>query len=177
MKTWYVISRSLLLVAFTFSLWFGYRGLYLHPCQKTQTYAVGQVDPSFGITRSQLSDLLEEVEYVWEEPSGIYTLFDQTPTRADITVNLIPLDQNTDPGIEFDKGDYHSRSGELNIYQFDDDRDLLLVLAHEFGHALDMDHVLDDQAIMSDVLYQNAGIQPALTADDIREFKRVCRRV
>jgi len=84
-------------------------------------------------------------------------------------------DQDTSPGIEFNKGDYYPKTGELNIFQYDDRGDLLLVLTHEFGHALDMEHVEDDQAVMSEVLYQEAGFNPTLRDADLIEFKRACR--
>ena len=174
---WYVVSRSILLVVFTGTLFYGYRELYLHPCQTSQTYAIGAIDSSFRVSRDELEGVLEETEYVWEEPSGIYTMFDQVNDNADITVNLIDLEQDIVPGAAYDKGDYDRRSGELNIYQYDNTADLRLVLAHEFGHALGMGHVNDDQAIMSDILYQDAGTQPSLSSQDLAEFARVCRRI
>jgi len=76
-------------------------------------------------------------------------------------------------GREFDEGEYISdKTGErINVYQYADENKLLRVMAHEFGHALGLDHVSDPQAIMYMV---NAGDGTSLTAADVAELKRVC---
>jgi len=72
---------------------------------------------------------------------------------------------------EFTQGDYHD--GRINIYQFADLEELRLVLAHEFGHAISLDHVDDENAIM---YYLMRGQDSALTFTDadFAEFARVC---
>ena len=47
---------------------------------------------------------------------------------------------------EFHKGIFNGR--EINIYEFSSRNDLLLTLAHELGHALDIDHNDDPSALM-----------------------------
>lgn len=74
---------------------------------------------------------------------------------------------------EFTQGDY--RNGQINIYKFIDMNELELVLAHELGHALSLDHVTGEASIM----YHLMGGQPvdmALTEPDLVEFERVCGR-
>ncbi|OIO51574.1 hypothetical protein COY93_00695 [Candidatus Uhrbacteria bacterium CG_4_10_14_0_8_um_filter_58_22] len=39
-------------------------------------------------------------------------------------------------------------SGTINVYQFDDHEDLVMLLTHEFGHALGLGHDGDPQSVM-----------------------------
>lgn len=72
---------------------------------------------------------------------------------------------------EFTQGDYQGDS--INIYQFDDGTELRIVLAHELGHALSLDHVDDEQSIMY-YLMEGQLEELALSAFDLAEYKRVC---
>lgn len=74
-------------------------------------------------------------------------------------------------GHEFTQGDYTGDA--INIYQFDAEDDLTIVLAHEFGHALALDHVPNEQSIM----YHKMGAQDlekGVSVEDIAEYARVC---
>jgi hypothetical protein len=72
---------------------------------------------------------------------------------------------------EFTQGDY--QGDKINIYQFIDEDELRLVLAHEFGHALSLDHVEDEKAIMH-FFMGGQGSAEGLTSSDLQEFGRVC---
>lgn len=72
----------------------------------------------------------------------------------------------------FDQGDY--TRGEINIYQFQNEDDLRLVLAHEFGHALGIGHVEDETAIMHYLLGEQSKNPLELTEDDLAGFNARC---
>jgi len=77
-------------------------------------------------------------------------------------------------GQQFNEGEYISNAGttRINIYQFSNQDELVSVLAHELGHALGMEHVDEQQAIM---YYLNERGSENLTPADLEELKRVCR--
>ncbi len=74
-------------------------------------------------------------------------------------------------GREFTQGDY--RNGEINIYSFTDFEELNVVLVHELGHALGIDHVPDPVAYMHYLLGAQLAGQP-LQPDDIAAFVATC---
>lgn len=75
-------------------------------------------------------------------------------------------------GLEFNQGEY-STTGEINIYQFDSPISLKMVLSHEFGHALGLDHTEDTDSIMS--AYTNPERNSLIVTDADRiELLRVC---
>jgi hypothetical protein len=75
---------------------------------------------------------------------------------------------------EFDAGEYEQGLGKksINIYQFDNDAKLIRVLAHEFGHALGLDHVEEEGSIM---YYLNSSLVQELSESDVQAVKSNCR--
>jgi len=72
----------------------------------------------------------------------------------------------------FHKGEYNGKT--ITIYQFHDLNDLILVLAHELGHALGVDHVKNPEAVMHDSIGEQDLEPVALTPDDIMALRTVC---
>jgi predicted Zn-dependent protease len=60
---------------------------------------------------------------------------------------------------------------EINIYEFDSRTALLRVLAHEFGHALGLDHNDNEQSIMH---YLNSSTNLKPTKEDLAALREVC---
>lgn len=72
---------------------------------------------------------------------------------------------------EFTQGDY--KGNEINIYTFKNKKELALVLAHEFGHSMSLDHVDNDESIM----YYLMGGQPDSlepSNEDLASFATIC---
>ena len=74
-------------------------------------------------------------------------------------------------GHEYTQGDYRGR--QINIYSFTNQDELILVLAHELGHALAIGHVDDPESLM----YYLMKDQPrplTVTDKDIEAFRSLC---
>ena len=82
------------------------------------------------------------------------------------------ISQSTGP--EFQEGEYlKNQSGQqINIYEFKDDSKLTRVLAHEFGHALGLDHVQGTDSIMN--AYNTSSVT-SLSVQDRNELTRICQ--
>lgn len=76
-------------------------------------------------------------------------------------------------GEEFDEGEYirDAKGQRINIYQFATENKLVRVIAHEFGHALGLQHVSDPKAMMYKL---NQSTTEKLTIADINELNKIC---
>lgn len=74
-------------------------------------------------------------------------------------------------GHEYTQGDYRGR--EINIYTFTDKEELVLVLAHELGHALSVGHVDTPNSVMY-YLMDEQPRPPALSPEDKQAFDDLC---
>jgi len=67
---------------------------------------------------------------------------------------------------------YNGVQRKIDIYIYDSHQELLHTLAHEFGHALGMDHVSNTNAIMNARTNKNT----TLTQDDMNALIAVCKK-
>jgi len=77
-------------------------------------------------------------------------------------------------GREFCEGFYEYKNGKrsITIYQYDNEYRLVRVLAHEFGHALGLNHSKSADAVMYPLIQSDSL---ALTADDVAALKGHCK--
>lgn len=110
-----------------------------------------------------LNDLVEDINSLSEEGNQIIEDYNEDVER---------YNRSFGEATEFTQGDY-SRNA-INIYKFIDQHELELVLAHELGHALNLEHVEGPESIM----YYLMGGQPqnpVLSDADVAEFTTVCQ--
>ena len=84
--------------------------------------------------------------------------------KLNITVDI--HNQRFGEGREFEQGQTVGKK-EINIYQFDTTGDLRLVLAHELGHAIGLEHVENPKSLMHYLMNQQNPQNPALSQEDI----------
>ena len=73
---------------------------------------------------------------------------------------------------EFTQGDYQS-DGSIHVYKFSNDNELVRVLAHEFGHALGIEHVDGNSSVMY-YLMEDTSNKPLLSTEDVLAYYEVC---
>lgn len=74
---------------------------------------------------------------------------------------------------EFEEGLYQriGTTQTIDVYEYSTRTQLVRVLAHELGHALELEHVSDPDAVMYKL---NQGESLTATTDDLAELNRIC---
>lgn len=112
--------------------------------------------------RNDLNELVEQINALSD---------DLNDATDDYNEKVYTYNHTFAEATEFTQGDY--QRNRINIYQFDSHETLVLVLAHELGHALGIEHVDGDTSIMfmrMDAQSTDLGV----SYDDLKGFKLVC---
>lgn len=107
--------------------------------------------------------------------------------QASQDINANVSQYNASAGDTFRQGEYVDEGGNkyldmiipshkyINVYEFQSNNELELVLAHELGHALGLSHVKDPGAIMNAVLAGQDLNNIQLTQADKDELTNLCK--
>ncbi|MFH1583069.1 MAG: matrixin family metalloprotease [Candidatus Falkowbacteria bacterium] len=137
----------------------------------------------YNILEQERKDLNKLVESIKQKQDALNKTADDINAMASVInrlireLNLSVGDYNSigaSTAGEFQEGQYvrDGASEKIDIYQFDNQELLVGVLAHELGHALGMDHLNNEQAVMYRL---NESGNEKITADDIAALKAVCK--
>lgn len=113
-----------------------------------------------------VADVNELADSIQESVNRLNTLAARTNAKVDV--------YNEAVGHDFDQGNYiEDENGKrITIYEFSNRKELVRVLAHEFGHALGLEHTDDPDSLMYSY---NIATGLTLTDADTAELARVCR--
>jgi phage shock protein A len=86
-------------------------------------------------------------------------------------INELVSKTNKLGGYKFTEGRFSPRTNTIDIFQFENTTKLVRVLAHEFGHALGINHTKNPNSIM---FAMNTGTSTTLTKEDVSALQAVC---
>jgi len=129
---------------------------------EAQRVRLGRTADTLGSTASQLNALASQINTLGERGNSLVEAYNREVKRY-----------NDEFGFhrEFTQGDY--QGVKINIYTFSDEQELTSVLAHEFGHALGIDHVESSESLMY-YLVDETNLATELSADDTLAYLEVC---
>lgn len=124
--------------------------------------ALDREQESINQRAGELNELVKKINRLGEEGNRLVDIHNR---------HVEVYNETFGDGKEFTQGDFHH--DEINVYTFSDRDELVLVLAHELGHAISLGHVEGEASVM----YYLMGRQPdelTLSEQDIAAFESVC---
>jgi predicted Zn-dependent protease len=140
------------------------------PAQVRQTLAVERTHIEAGqrqlaADQSELQDIIATLKELEDRDKTLIEMH----TRQVQSYNALHGEHR-----HFHKGEYDGK--EITIYQYQNLADLVLILAHELGHALGLAHVDDPKAVMHEILSDQDLDTLTLTSADVRALHAACSR-
>jgi len=139
---------------------------------ETYNQAVQAVNARGGANKSEAATLNRQHDELNSLASSIKS--DVASYNASVvSLNALVAEFNKSAGRTFEQGQYvRDAEGErINIFEFIGTTQLERVLAHEFGHALDLDHNDDPKSIM---FAKNESGNLIPTSADLSALKAIC---
>lgn len=140
--------------------------------QSAYNAEVQAINARGGASRREIEQLSDEKRILETQLSGVNAAV-SAYNAAVRTLNEKVKEYNTLAGHVFEEGEYvRDASGErINIFEFIGGSQLTRVLAHEFGHAIGLDHTEDTKAIM---YAQNESGNLVPTSADLSALSALC---
>lgn len=151
---------------------------------------VEQMSKSGGVTQKEVDDLenqydrlqerFQELEVLRQKANGLVGATNNQITQNKSLVKQYNKEVTTfqdlygGDGDAFDQGVYTGK--DITIYQYDDANRLVLVLAHEMGHALGIDHIENSQALMYYLMRDQDVAALALHEADKVALSALCQK-
>ncbi len=119
-------------------------------------------------------EINSETDSLNAEAKDLNSLLDERNREA-VQYNKVAENYNKqyEGGLEFDQAVYTGNA--IKVYQFTNEKDLTLALAHELGHALGMNHIDNPLSIMYYLDSENSKSALAPSAEDLAELRRACK--
>jgi hypothetical protein len=140
--------------------------------QTAYNEAVSTINTRGGATRSEAAELSAQrasLNALADSINSRVALFNSSIAAVNAEVALF----NQTAGHTFEEGEYvrDSEGERISIFEFVGNTQLERVLAHEFGHAIGLEHNNDPKAIM---YAQNESGNLVPTADDLTALHSLC---
>ncbi len=131
---------------------------------KKKEQALNDEKKSLEVLAKKLNSLVVKLNAIGAKGNGLVKDYNTVVSEYNARFN---------EASEFTQGDYTGDA--IHIYQFDSDDELIIVLVHEFGHALSLGHVAGEKSVMYHLM-EKQRITDGLSKEDIAEFDRVCNQ-
>ena len=140
--------------------------------QAAYNQTVKTINARGGATPSEAKTLMKQQESLKQLADSINSRVASFNTSV-ATLNAVTSEYNQNTGHTFEQGKYvRDSTGErISIFEFIGMAQLQRVLAHEFGHAIGLDHNSDPKSIM---FAKNESGNLVPTQSDLSALKAVC---